>query len=125
MNDSTSPDAPQNTLTWKLFNLEPAVWRGVVTAVFVVLAAVGIKVSDDVPDLAFMCILALLPVVQGLWTKGAVTPNAKVVVRVDDPVGDPNKITAGEAVVDIDYDKFGAEARTNQLVELAGTRGVR
>lgn len=124
MSDFDSNEGPKDSFFWKLFNLQPAVWRGLVTAVFALLAAIGIKVAADVPDVVFLVVLALLPILQGVWTKGAVTPNAKVVVKVDDPIDAPNDISAGEAVVPIDTDKFGSEAQVNNLVELAGTRGI-
>lgn len=91
-------DARDNAL-WRLVNLQPATWRGIVVAVFVFLAAVGIKVDPGIPDAAFLVVLALLPVAQGLWTKGAVTPNARVAVSVPDPIRSPQVIEAGEAVV--------------------------
>jgi hypothetical protein len=90
---------PKDTIWWRLVNLQPATWRGVVTAVVVLLAALGIKVAPGIPDAAFLVILALLPILQGLWTKSAVTPNAKVAVAVPDPINAPAEVTAGEAVV--------------------------
>lgn len=93
---------PQDTFWWKLLNLQPATWRGLVTAVFVFLAALGIKVVPEIPDATFLIILAILPIAQGLWTKRAVTPNAKVAVRVPDPVNQPAEIEAGPATVPAD-----------------------
>lgn len=90
---------PRDSVVWRIFNLQPAAWRGVVTAVFVVLAAVGIKVSSEIPDAVFLAVLAILPIAQAIWTKGAVTPNAKVVVVQPDPVSRPQQVQAGEAVV--------------------------
>jgi len=92
-------NAPRDTVWWKLVNLQPATWRGVVTAAVVLLAAVGIKVAPEVPDAVFLVILALLPVIQGVWTRSAVTPNAKVAVSVPDPVNAPSVVESGQAVV--------------------------
>jgi hypothetical protein len=36
--------------------------------------------------------------VQALWTRGSVTPNAKVVVYKPDPVNHPAELAPGEAV---------------------------
>ncbi len=108
---------PKDSVLWKLVNLEPAVWRGIVVAVLAVLAAVGIKVAPGVPDLAFLVVLAVLPVFQGLWTKSAVTPNAKVAVVVPDPVEAPSIVRAGEAVVPV-------RTPRDTIVEAATSRGV-
>jgi hypothetical protein len=98
---------PKDTVLWRLVNLQPATWRGVVTAAFVLIAAFGIKVAPEIPDAAFLVILAVLPVIQGLWTKSAVTPNAKVAVRVPDPVNAPDEIEAGPAVpVDVSHESI-------------------
>lgn len=90
---------PRDNPLWRLVNLQPATWRGIVTAVFMLLAAIGIKVAPEIPDAAFLVVLALLPVIQGLWTKSAVTPNAKVAVEVPDPINAPNEVVAGQARV--------------------------
>ena len=113
------PDAPQDTVWWRLINLQPAAWRGIVMAVFVFLAAVGIKVAPQIPDAAFLVILALLPVIQAVWTKTAVTPNAKVLVRVPDPVNQPLEIEAGQAVVPITDMEKSAD-----ILQAAETRGA-
>lgn len=113
----TGADQPKNTIVWRLVNLQPSVWRGVVTAVFVTLAAVGIKVAPEIPDVAFLIVLALLPIAQGLWTKSAVTPNAKVAVSVPDPINAPDEVSAGQAVV-----PMGTPAA--EIVEAAKIKGV-
>jgi hypothetical protein len=89
----------KDTILWRLVNLNPAVYRGLVVAVFSVLAAVGIKVSPEIPDVSLVVLLAVLPLLQAGWTKGAVTPNAKVAVVVPDPINEPNKVRAGQAEV--------------------------
>lgn len=90
---------PRDNIWWRLANLNPAVLRGLIVSVIAVLAAYGIKVSPDASDSLILLVLALGPVVQALWTRGAVTPNAKVAVSVPDPVGAPNEVEAGEAIV--------------------------
>lgn len=92
-------DQPPDTFWWRLVNLQPATWRGIVVAIFAFLAAVGIKVAPEIPDAAFLLVIALLPIAQGLWTKKAVTPNAKVAVYVPEPTRAPELVQPGEAVV--------------------------
>lgn len=115
-NKPLATDGPRDTVWWRLMNLQPAVWRGIVTAVFVFLAAVGIKVAPEIPDAAFLVVLALLPIVQGIWTRSAVTPNAKVAVSVPDPINAPAEVAAGEAVVP-------ASTPTAEILEAAETKG--
>lgn len=90
---------PRDSFWWKLVNLQPATWRGIVTAVVALAVAVGFKVAPEVPDAVFLVILAVLPVIQGVWTRKGVTPNAKVAVVVPDPINAPNTVEAGEAQV--------------------------
>lgn len=106
---------PKDTIWWRLVNLQPATWRGIVVAAFALAAALGIKFAPEVPDAAFLVVLAALPLIQGLWTKKAVTPNAKVAIRVPDPIKHPNQIEAGPASVVVSRDR---------LIEAAETEGV-
>lgn len=105
---------PKDTMWWRLVNLQPAVWRGLIISVIAVAAAFGIKTREDLPDLLMLVVLGALPILQGLWTKGAVTPNAKVAVIVPDPVGAPNKVRAGEAEVN---------APNEDVIEAARVKG--
>lgn len=103
------PNEP--SIWWRLVNLQPATWRGIVMAAFALAAALGLKFAPEIPDAAFLVVLAALPVIQGLWTKKAVTPNAKVVIRMPDPIKEPDLITAGPAVpVDVSHNRIIAAA---------------
>ena len=87
--------APKSPSVWyKLVHMEPALWRGFIVAVFAVLASVGILVNDAVPDNLIALVLALTAIIQALWTRQAVVPEAKVVVWKDDN----QNLRAGEAV---------------------------
>lgn len=93
-----SNNEPQDNFIWRLTHLNPAVYKGLVLAVVWVLASVGVAVSPNVPDSIIGLIAAVLAVVQALWTRGSVTPNAKVVSYLADPVNAPQHISPGEAV---------------------------
>jgi hypothetical protein len=82
---------------WRLVHLEPALIRGLAVAVVGLLGSVGILVIPGLPDGLVGVWLALAAIVQALWTKGAVTANARVAVRVPDPVNAPFVVEAGEA----------------------------
>lgn len=87
---------PQDSFWWRLTHLDPAVYKAVVVAVVGLLVALGIKVAPGVPDQVILLVVALAAVVQGLWTRKGVTPNAKVVAYLPDPFV-PHAIEAGEA----------------------------
>lgn len=108
------PNEPQDSFWWKLINLDPALVRGVVIAVVALLGTFGILVSDQLSDNLVALLLAILAIVQAVWTKRAVTPNAKVVVRAPDPVNAPDVVAPGEAVT---------TATSNDIVEAARTSG--
>lgn len=82
---------------WRLVNLNPALFRAVVISVFALLASLGIVVNDALPDQLVGVVVAVLALVQGLWTKAAVTPNEKVLAYVPDPVDKPQEVAAGAA----------------------------
>jgi hypothetical protein len=94
---ASNPNASPSML-YRFTHLQPSVYRGIVTAIFGVLASLGIVVSDDIPDQIIVLVLAILPLVQALWTKGAVTPNDKVVAYVEDPYEGRHSIEPGPAV---------------------------
>lgn len=88
-------EAPKSSSVWyKIVHLEPALWRGLIVAVFTMLASFGILVSDDVPDNLISLVLALAAIIQALWTRQAVVPEDKVVVWKDER----QNLRAGEAV---------------------------
>jgi len=87
-----------DTFWWKFVHLHPSILRGAVIAVASLAGALGFVVSDQKLAAFLTAIAALLAMVQALWTRGAVTPNAKVVVYKPDPVNHPAELAPGEAV---------------------------
>jgi len=92
MAHNSSPQSP--SVWYKLVHMEPALWRAFIVAVFSLLASVGVVVSDDIPNNLVGVIIALASIIQWLWTRQAVVPEAKVVVWKDSN----NNLRAGEAV---------------------------
>jgi len=82
---------------YRLVHLNPALFRGLIMAVVLLLAAVGVKVSPAIPDATIGFLAALFALIQALWTAPAVTPNEKVVVYVPDPVKAPDEVAPGQA----------------------------
>lgn len=82
---------------YRLVQLDPALFRGLVMAVVLLLASVGVIISPDIPEQVIGFLAVLLAIVQALWTKPAVTPNDKVVVLVPDPVKAPGEVAPGNA----------------------------
>lgn len=89
---------PEDSFWYRLTKLEPAVWRGLIVAVVTLLASFGVLISPAIPDALVGLIAVVVPLVQALWTRASVTANARVAVLVPDPVNDPSKVEAGEAV---------------------------
>jgi len=83
---------------WRLVHLEPALFRGIILAVVGLLGTLGIVIAPQVPDSLLGFLIAVLALVQAIWTRQAVTPNAKVAVSVPDPVNAPQTVAAGDAV---------------------------
>lgn len=96
---------------WRLVHLDPAIHRGLIMAVVLVLTSFGIHVSDAIPDSLIILLVAVSAMVQALWTKGAVTPNAKVVSYLDDPAK-PREISPGDAVTTASDEMVVATARS-------------
>lgn len=90
---------PKDNFWWKLVHLNPALLRGLIMAVVVALGSTGILVSGELPDTLLGVWVAVAGIIQALWTRGAVTANARVAVAVPDPVNAPNTVVPGEAVV--------------------------
>jgi hypothetical protein len=88
----------RDSVWWRLVNLEPAVLRGLITGLVGLLGALGILLSPDLPDTILGVWVPLAAIIQALATRPAVTANARVVVEVPDPVGQPGRVVAGEAV---------------------------
>lgn len=100
----------ERSLWWKLVNLNPSIYRGFVMAVVLVLTSFGIHVSDAIPDSLIILLAALFALVQALWTRSAVTPNAKVVSYLPDP-DKPRAILSGDAVTTASDEKVIAVSR--------------
>lgn len=86
------------SIWYKLIKLDPAVFRGLIVAMAALLASVGVAISPGVPDAVIGFFVVLVPIVQALWTRPAVTANARVAVLVPDPVNNPQIIEAGAAI---------------------------
>lgn len=102
----------RDTFIWRIVNLDPALLRGLVVALFLVLGSAGILVSPQIGDSFVMLWVAVMAIVQAIWTRGAVTANARVAVLVPDPVHAPNTVAAGAA---------STAAPANEIVEAART----
>lgn len=111
---TSTPKSP--SVWYKLVHMEPALWRGFIVAIFAVLASLGILVSDDVPNNLIALVLALTAIIQALWTRQAVVPEAKVVVWKDEA----QNLRAGEAVPS---SSASSVETLRQLEEAAHIRG--
>lgn len=76
---------------------QPAVIRGAVVSVLSLLTMLGFSWAADVnPDTVAVivgAVLAVLPLIQGLWTRRATTPAVAVLAQLDDQ----NRAVAGDA----------------------------
>jgi len=74
--DTTTPSWWQRIKTF-----EPALLRAVLAAVVVVLGVVGVEFSPiaEKIDTAWVAIFAVIPLLQGWWTRRAVVPKETVV----------------------------------------------
>ena len=106
---------------WKrLTSLEPALVRSVVIAVVGVLALAGLDataVGDKLID-GWTYIFAVLPLIQGWWTRQAVVPTAKTVavlrpdgqVEAADAAPEPNgEIVTVQEVPEYDAERLGID----------------
>lgn len=100
----------ENSFWWKLTHLEPAIVRGFIVAVVGLLSAFGVLISPEIPDQLIVFIGAITAMIQALWTRAAVTPNAKVVVYTEDPTD--ATVYAGEASTNASDNAVLAAART-------------
>lgn len=83
---------------------EPAVTRGVVVAVLGLLTTLGFSWAADVSKeaIGYIVVIAtvLVPVLQGMWTRVAVTANRKVIARTTTDgrvvAGDASTVPTGE-----------------------------
>lgn len=71
----------------RLMAFEPVQMRALLVALVVAAGAFGLELSPyaDRIDVAWTALFAVIPILQGLFTRPAVTPNAKVESRVGVP----------------------------------------
>lgn len=69
----------------RLAAFEPVQLRALLTALVVILGTVGLEFAPIAEriDTAYLAFFAVIPILQGLFTRPAVTPNAKVETYVD------------------------------------------
>lgn len=88
---------PEDTFWWRLVHLNPSIYKGVIVAIIALLAVIGVHIAPGLPDALDGLIAALSVLVQAVWVKSSVTPNAKVVVAVEDPHQGGSVVVPGEA----------------------------
>jgi hypothetical protein len=96
----TGQDNPNEDKTWlwNLINLNPALWIGLVVAVAALLGSFGLVLNDKQTGAITGLIIAVVAIVQAIWTRVKVTPNKKVVVSAPDPIAQPSLVAPGEAI---------------------------
>lgn len=82
---------------WNLVHLNPALYIGLVVAVVVVLGSFGLAISGEQKEAIGTLVLAVVAILQAVWTKSKTTANKKVVVVAPDPVNQPSWVSPGEA----------------------------
>lgn len=91
-------DQPQDKgPLWNLVHLNPALYIALVVAVCGAIGAFGLVVSGEQKEALGSLVLALVAVIQGVWTGTKTTANKKVVVVAPDPVSQPHLVEPGEA----------------------------
>jgi hypothetical protein len=97
----TGQNAPDE-MTWyqKLVHLNPARWIALVVAVVFVLGSFGLVITGDQKEGIVGLILALVPILQGLWTETKTTADSKVVVVAPDPIAQPTLVEPGKATTE-------------------------
>lgn len=79
--------APARQMTWweRVRTFEPALLRAILAALAVVLLAVGIDLTDvfGKVEVAWTAVFGVLPLIQGWWTRTAVSPASRVVETVN------------------------------------------
>lgn len=83
---------------WRLVNLEPALLRTFVVALFALVASTGVIVNDSIPDALVTFVITMAAIIQAVWVRSGVTANARVVVEAPDPADHPGVVIPGEAV---------------------------
>lgn len=96
---------------WRLVHLDPAVYRGFIVATAALLVGLGLTFGADLPENLVVFIGAIFALAQGLWTRGAVVANDKVLAYLPDPVNMPNAVAAGVAITGASNEKIVEAAR--------------
>lgn len=91
------PKAVEDTLWWRLINLDPAIYRGLIVAVVALLASFGVILVPAIPDQLIAVIAAVSAAVQAIWTKRGTVPAATAAVVVPEPIRAPDVVVAGPA----------------------------
>jgi hypothetical protein len=111
-------------LVERFFKLEPALVRGILVAIAGLVAQIlGRTVIDnDTIDLLIDLFTGLSAVLATIWTRGAVTANAKVVVANENPLGQTPVLVSGDSNVTVGttgahVDDLVAAAVGNPVVE--------
>lgn len=104
---------PNDNFWYRLTKLDPALFRGLIIAVIAILASIGVAISPQLPDTLVALFAVVAAIVQALWTRQGVTPNAKVAVAVPDPINNPHIVAAGEATATAPDAEIIAAATSN------------
>ena len=91
---------------------EPALLRAIITALVGVAALIGLDLTDTGDKIieGWTYLFALIPLIQGWWTRTSVTPAAAVVAKVEE---DSGTFVAGPAAREAD----GTRVEVNRLGE--------
>lgn len=84
-NDITTMPARSMTVWERIKTFDPALLRAVLIALGVILGTIGVDLSDVFGkiEVAYLAFFGVVPLLQGWWTRSAVTPAARVVESVD------------------------------------------
>lgn len=97
--DARSEGVPDDAgFMWRLVHLEPVMLKGVLTTLMLLLGSFGLVIGDEKQAAVVGFALAAVSMLQAVWTRRSVTPNAKVVVFKPDPLAEPEAVAPGSAV---------------------------
>lgn len=95
----------------KLVTLEPALVRGIIVSLFAVLASVlNTTFANGTVENVVNLVISTFALLAAVLIRGAVTPNAKVVVRDDAPLDKDPLIVPGDATVSNLYKMVASDA---------------
>lgn len=97
----TGQGAPEDKgVMGRLIHLNPARWIALVVAVSFVLGSFGLVITGEQKEGIIGLILAVIPILQGLWTETKTTADTKVVVVAPDPIRQPELVAPGAATTE-------------------------